>query len=475
MDDDFVYLYISIHRKSQKYILDNLESQLGVFGPPFLMVSSPHKEDGKDDLSAHREAEGDSRLRRFVFSYGRSVAESEQEGTGILCPSLFRSPLLAKVKGDTTLRLPYKLEVFLFHSESLCYHINVANHKKEPEKVTISVWVGTNRQMKQILLIMPSFFDYPAIVQEELKNMGYSVDYFDDRPSKNGFVKAAIRLNSKLIIPYVRRYFNRIMKTISGKKYDFVLMISGMSLSFTPEMISELKKSQSQAKFVLYQWDSIHNYPRIKKIYPYFEKIFSFDDEDCRNNKNMSFLPLFYSRRYEEIGTTIRKDYKYDICFIGTAHPKKYQFVKQIHEQLLPVYKNQFIYFFFPSRLVYVYRKIKNYKIFRHAKYKEFHFTPIKGKEMDELFSESQCILDSPQDGQRGLTMRTIETLGAKRKLITTNANIRNYDFYRPENIYIYDGAIDLDNVFFKSPYLELPKEIYEKYSLRSWLKTVLN
>ena len=40
--------------------------KLGVFGPPFLMVSSLQKEDEKDDISAHREAEGDSRLRRFA-------------------------------------------------------------------------------------------------------------------------------------------------------------------------------------------------------------------------------------------------------------------------------------------------------------------------------------------------------------------------------------------------------------------------
>ena len=31
--------------------------------------------------------------------------------------------------------------------------------------------------------------------------------------------------------------------------------------------------------------------------------------------------------------------------------------------------------------------------------------------------------------------MRTLETLGAKRKLITANAGFRNYDFYKYGNV----------------------------------------
>ena len=52
-----------------------------------------------------------------------------------------------------------------------------------------------------------------------------------------------------------------------------------------------------------------------------------------------------------------------------------------------------------------------------------------------EIFSDSRCILDAPQAGQVGLTIRTIECLGAKRKLVTTNSDIKNYDFYNENNI----------------------------------------
>lgn len=46
---------------------------------------------------------------------------------------------------------------------------------------------------RKLLLIMPNFFDYPQAICEELENMGYEVDCFDDRPSTNGMVKAIIK------------------------------------------------------------------------------------------------------------------------------------------------------------------------------------------------------------------------------------------------------------------------------------------
>ena len=94
---------------------------------------------------------------------------------------------------------------------------------------------------------------------------------------------------------------------------------------------------------------------------------------------------------------------------------------------------------------------------------------------MIDLIRNSKCILDSAQDNQNGLTIRVIETLGAKRKLITTNANIREYDFYKPENIYVYDNKFDFSDIFFKSNYEEIDNDIYKKYSLRNWLNELLN
>lgn len=326
--------------------------------------------------------------------------------------------------------------------------------------------------MKRLLLIMPNFFEYPQIISDELRNMGYEVDFYDDRPSTNPFIKATIRIKKEIIGNYIRSYYEKMMSTVRKKKYEIVFLISGQSLSFSEKMIEELKTCQPQARFLLYQWDSLKNFPYIGTLEKYFDKCYSFDRNDVAAHSNLEFLPLFYCRQYEEIGKRKQSRFKYDFCFVGTAHPKKYEFINQMSSQLKSVYPNQFIYFFFPSRIVYFYRKFKNPEL-RNAKMHEFHYEPLRSSEMNKVYQDTRCVLDSPQAGQLGLTIRVIEALGAKKKLITTNEDVINYDFYCPENIYVYRGFFDLKDPFFTEPYKDIDSDIYEKYSLRNWLKEI--
>ena len=331
-----------------------------------------------------------------------------------------------------------------------------------------------NRKVKpKVLLIMPNFFNYPHILKQELIKMGYEVDFFDDRPSTNPWMKAAVRFKRDIVKNVVKKYFNSMMNTISSNTYDYVFLISGQSLSFSKDMIRQLREKQSSAQFILYQWDSVKNFPYIRQMYSFFDKIYTFDRRDAKK-ENISFFPLFYSEKYKKIAS-INKNKKYDILFVGTAHPQKYVFIKDISEKLKKNYNKEYIYFFFPSRLVYFYRRLFNPE-FKKAKIKEFHFTPLTDSQVDKLLSQSKIVLDAPQSVSSGLTIRVIETMGAERKLITTNADVTRYDFYDPQNIYVYDGKkINFDDKFFHTPYKKIDKEIYDKYELKNWLTHILN
>ena len=106
--------------------------------------------------------------------------------------------------------------------------------------------------------------------------------------------------------------------------------------------------------------------------------------------------------------------------------------------------------------------------------HKEFHFTPLNETQLIDVYTSTKCVLDCPQKGQTGLTIRVIEALGSKKKIITTNKDILNYDFYRRENIYVFSDKFDFDDVFFNSEYKDIPIEIYKKYSLKNWLLEIL-
>ena len=126
-----------------------------------------------------------------------------------------------------------------------------------------------------------------------------------------------------------------------------------------------------------------------------------------------------------------------------------------------------------PSKLKYYYHKLLAPE-FKNAKMSDFKTEKVPSSEVMNIFKESKCILDAPQAGQTGLTIRTIECLGAKRKMITTNKDIKKYDFYNESNILVFEDSIDENSNFFTAPYVEVSDDIYKKYSLREWLSFML-
>lgn len=326
----------------------------------------------------------------------------------------------------------------------------------------------------KILLIAPLFFGYYKEIMKEAENLGYEIDYICDAPSDSNISKAIGRINKRFIVGKTKSYFDKeVLPKLKGKSYQYVLVIAGMTFSFTPEMMEKIRKMNSKAKFVIYQWDSEKNLPYVKSIHKYFDELYSFDRHDCESNSKYKFLSLFYTRIYEEIGKTHVDKYKYDCSYVGTAHPQKYKDINMMSEQIKNILPNQFIYHYMPSKLKYMYHKLLAEE-FKKAKWIDFRTQKISANNLMEIFRNSKCILDAPQAGQNGLTIRTIECLGAKRKLITTNKDIVNYVFYKPENIYVYEGNIDEDNIFFKEEYKEIDEKIYARYSLKNWIIKVL-
>ena len=63
-----------------------------------------------------------------------------------------------------------------------------------------------------------------------------------------------------------------------------------------------------------------------------------------------------------------------------------------------------------------------------------------------------------------------------QKKLITTNKDIKNYDFYNSNNIHVIDDVknISIPLSFFETNYEEIPTELVEKYIVKNWVTTIL-
>lgn len=322
---------------------------------------------------------------------------------------------------------------------------------------------------KNVLLIAPSFFGYEYEIVAELKRLGANVDLLPDRPFKSSFMKAITRLRRELVINLAEMFFWKEIEKFNRKDYCLILVVLGECVS--PQFLRKLKVAFPRATFTIYMWDSFKNKKFLSKNLPYFDKCFTFDPGDAKNY-GMHFRPLFYSSGFRKSDDT---NFKFDISFIGTAHSDRYKIVSQVAAKL-PQDTNSYLYLFLQAPWVFWMHKFGN-SAFKNATISEFNFLALAKAEVQKVFFDSRAILDIEHPEQTGLTMRTFESLGAQKKIITTNRSVINYDFYNENNILI----IDRDEVkpvcksFFFQPYEPLSEEIYEKYSIKSWLNDVLD
>lgn len=93
---------------------------------------------------------------------------------------------------------------------------------------------------------------------------------------------------------------------------------------------------------------------------------------------------------------------------------------------------------------------------------------------LDRL-ARSRCVVDIGQGGQTGLTRRPLEALFYRKKLITNNPEIRQYDFYDPRNVFICgQDSPDRLKEFVESPFNEIPEAIREQYDVNQWIRPYL-
>jgi len=99
-------------------------------------------------------------------------------------------------------------------------------------------------------------------------------------------------------------------------------------------------------------------------------------------------------------------------------------------------------------------------------------YPPLDYSDYLELISKSRAILDYVQEGQNGLTLRPMESIFFRKKLITNDRSIRTNDFYHPNNIFII-GIDKFENLeeFIKTPYTSLSSNIVEKYDVMKWIE----
>jgi len=317
---------------------------------------------------------------------------------------------------------------------------------------------------KRLLYIAPDHYSfYKVILDGFIKYSDYDVHFIFSNKSENFKYKN-----------FGQRVYNFFLKTFMNKniKKDFKLKYFENKLNEyqnydllyinRPDIFSEeelIKITSKCNKSIAYYWDSFEKIEGQFETIKHFDKIYSFDKYDCEKYGMIKAHNFFYN------SDNFKKP-KYDIFFIGTFDNRFDSLIKIIEcidKQNLKVHSILFSY---------------DKNISRKIKHKNITFINeiVPFNEAYIFNQNTNIILDIQHNNQVGLSFRPYEAIGLKKKLITTNPYIKEYDFYNPINIFIWDKkTTEIPDYFLNSPYQEIDENIYNKYKLENWVKSILS
>tara|TARA_B110000046_G_scaffold31558_1_gene33584 strand:- start:1404 stop:2351 length:948 start_codon:yes stop_codon:yes gene_type:complete len=311
---------------------------------------------------------------------------------------------------------------------------------------------------KKIVIVGPPSFGYLTKINEALTSFSdveSTIILIDKSSFKyknllhrllNSFSK--VFLNKNLKKEYLNTFLIDSIKKLGQQ--DVIFMIRPDLLS--PKTLNFLK-TQTQSLTAFY-YDSTRRFPKKIDIINYFDTVYSYDKLDVETY-NLEFLTnyIFDEREnvnFEQLFFNISTfDYRYQSMEGLANYIDEKKWSKEI--------------------LIYGSNGLKSDSL-------TLIHEQIPVDVVADKINRSKIIIEIQRKEQIGLSFRVFEALGQRKKLITTNTDIVNYDFYHPQNILVIDeAAINIPEDFVNSPYIPVSDKILDKYRLRNWTKKLFD
>lgn len=312
---------------------------------------------------------------------------------------------------------------------------------------------------------MPYFYGYENELRAVLENDGAEVYLVNSNIHTESFpVKLLMFYTSGLREWYTFRYYQNKLKDCP-EEIDEVLVIKGQWL--TEKVIGLLKERFRNARFTIYQWDSVATFPDQCRLAAFFERVFTFDPVDA-DHYNWKYRPLFFNPAMVR-----REESRYDMSFLCSMHTKRLQILSQAAEIAARLNKRIYSYIYVPP-LQYI-RNLLTRNPLYNGNRKAMHFMPLSKKDTMTVYHQTACLIDYTFPDQKGLSMRTIEALGHRCKLATNNKEVLKTDFYDPDNILIYEPEhMEIPENWLQTPYKNVADGIYERYTIKGFIRELL-
>ncbi len=275
---------------------------------------------------------------------------------------------------------------------------------------------------------------------------------FMDLYYSNSFInRLARKVILSLDLPGKRFVLNKWIYELD-KNDEVIVFDTGNAV----ELIRWIKKRFPEKKAILWYWNPVSISIPISKTKKTTAELWSFDPEDCKKY-GLRYNTQFYMRE-NLLDASDNYTEKKDVFYVGQDRDraKILYGLKQVFDE------NDITYSF---HLVQ-YNNSDNNQLFQYKelmKYRDVLFNIISSKAIIDLVSEEQS----------GLTIRPIEALLYKKKLITDMKGISAFKIYNPNNVFILgvDNMKDLP-AFIHSPFDEKNYDsLCEFYLMEAWLE----
>lgn len=194
--------------------------------------------------------------------------------------------------------------------------------------------------------------------------------------------------------------------------------------------------------------------PEILKKLGY--EVWSYNLDDCKKYGLQYNKQMLRKKDFEKCINT-GNNYEYDVVFLGMSKGRD-----QILANLEKIFITEKLsyYFYVPDSTILQKNKCTDGKNLPYEIYLD-------------ILSKSRSILDLVNDNNYGLTFRPVEAIFAEKKLITNYKEIKCYDFYKKENVFLLENEeLDVHKLlqFFQSPYEKIDERIIESYDIKAWI-----
>lgn len=302
--------------------------------------------------------------------------------------------------------------------------------------------------MKSEKFLLLQFIDYGIFPFREKNGKIYVRQLFKNNDSliDKIFRKSTFYFN----LPFYKKIFSHWLNI--AKNVDTIIIFDN---NYAPFVVRYLHHVFPQKRLIVWYWNIVSSTISPKKFDRNTVELWSFDKKDCKKY-SLKYNTQFYFKEYiERYHTNLPK---FNIVYLGVLKNEDRLIKVQTIEKKLRKENLKFKFFL-----------VKGNEQFKGIKYS----AKMKYSEILKIVSKSRCIVDITNLNQVGLSLRPLEALFFKKKLITDNNEIVKEPLYNKDNIFIFDNLTSKDiSRFIKEPYnMTKYKELIDYYSFEKWLQ----